>query len=32
MRLADQPLLVNASASAKRAAARMGVAIAEHWR
>jgi len=32
MRLADQPLLVNASASAKRAAERIGVAIAEHWR
>jgi HAD superfamily phosphoserine phosphatase-like hydrolase len=32
MRLADQPLLVNASASARRAAERMGVAIAEHWR
>jgi phosphatidylglycerophosphatase C len=32
MRLADQPLLVNASTSAKRAAERIGVAIAEHWR
>jgi HAD superfamily phosphoserine phosphatase-like hydrolase len=32
MRLADQPLLVNASASAKRAAERIGVAVAEHWR
>jgi len=32
MRLADQPLLVNASASAQRAAARMGVPIAERWR
>ena len=31
MRLADQPLLVNASASAQRAAARMGVPIAERW-
>ena len=32
MLLADQPLLVNASASAKRAAERMGVPIADHWR
>jgi phosphatidylglycerophosphatase C len=32
MRLADQPLLVNASASAKRAAERLRVPIAEHWR
>lgn len=31
MRLADQPLLVNASQSAKRAAKRMGVPIAERW-
>jgi HAD superfamily phosphoserine phosphatase-like hydrolase len=31
MRLADQPLLVNASASAKRAAERMGVPIADRW-
>lgn len=32
MRLADRPLLVNASASAQRAAAHMGVPIAERWR
>lgn len=32
MRLADQPLLVNASAIAKRAAERLRVPIAEHWR
>ena len=31
MRLADQPLLVNASASAKRVAERMGVPIADRW-
>jgi phosphatidylglycerophosphatase C len=31
LRLADQPLLVNASASAQRAAARMGVTVAAHW-
>ena len=31
MRLADQPLLVNASASAQRAAARLGVPVAERW-
>jgi HAD superfamily phosphoserine phosphatase-like hydrolase len=31
LRLADQPLLVNASASAQRAAARMGVPVAAHW-
>jgi len=32
MRLADQPLLVNASASAQREARRLGVPIAAHWR
>jgi phosphatidylglycerophosphatase C len=32
MRLADQPLLVNASASAQRAAAQFGVPVAVHWR
>jgi HAD superfamily phosphoserine phosphatase-like hydrolase len=32
MRLADRPLLVNASAGAKRAAERVRVPIAEHWR
>jgi phosphatidylglycerophosphatase C len=32
MRLADQPLLVNASASARRAAERLGVPTAAHWR
>jgi HAD superfamily phosphoserine phosphatase-like hydrolase len=32
MRLADQPLLVNASPSAQREAKRLGVAIAERWR
>jgi phosphatidylglycerophosphatase C len=31
MRLADQPLLVNASASAQRAAARMGIPVADRW-
>jgi len=31
MRLADQPLLVNASASARRAAKRLGVPTAAHW-
>lgn len=32
MRLADQPLLVNASASARRAATRLGVQVADTWR
>jgi phosphoserine phosphatase len=32
MRLADQPLLVNASASAQRKASRIGVPVATHWR
>jgi phosphatidylglycerophosphatase C len=32
MQLADQPLLVNASASARRAAARLGVQVADTWR
>jgi phosphatidylglycerophosphatase C len=32
MRLADQPLLVNASASARRAAEQLGVPTAAHWR
>jgi len=32
MRLADQPLLVNASASARRAAKRLGVPTATHWK
>jgi phosphatidylglycerophosphatase C len=31
MRLADQPLLVNASASAQRQAARLGVPVAARW-
>ena len=31
MRLADQPLLVNASASAQRAAARLGIPVAARW-
>jgi phosphatidylglycerophosphatase C len=32
MRLADQPLLVNASASTKRAAESLGVPVADTWR
>lgn len=32
MRLADQPLLVNASANAQSEAKRLGVPIAAHWR
>jgi phosphatidylglycerophosphatase C len=32
LRLADQPLLVNASPSAQRAAARLGVPVADTWR
>jgi len=32
MRLADQPLLVNASVSAQRAAARMDIPVAPSWR
>jgi phosphatidylglycerophosphatase C len=32
LRLADQPLLVNASASARREAARLGIPCATHWR
>ena len=31
MRLADQPLLVNASAGTKRKAAQMGVPVADRW-
>lgn len=32
MRLADHPLLVNASSSAQREATRLGIPIAPHWR
>jgi phosphatidylglycerophosphatase C len=32
LRLADQPLLVNASASARRKAANLGIPCATHWR
>jgi phosphatidylglycerophosphatase C len=32
LRLADQPLLVNASPSAQRTAARLGVPVADTWR
>jgi phosphatidylglycerophosphatase C len=32
MRLADQPLLVNASASTRREATRLGIPYASHWR